>query len=103
MVDAPTGAKDEIARIWRAYLSLSVILTARICKPAVARFVHSMGGIGTSMWVLFASFTFLLKRSTSAKARPFFTEGMHSLSLTELYRFRPWNEMIYNRTISSPL
>ena len=65
MVDAPTGAKDEIARIWRAYLSLSVILTARICKPAVARFVHSMGGIGTSMWVLFASFTFLLKRSQS--------------------------------------
>src|SRR5260370_35133457 len=44
----------------------------------------------------FSSFTFLLKRSTSAKARLFFTEKMHSLSPTYLYTFRPWNEMLYN-------
>ncbi len=43
----------------------------------------------------FSPFTLLLKRSTSAKARLFFTERMRSSSLTYLYRFRPRNSKIY--------
>ena len=59
---------------------------------------HSVG-VGNSMGA-FRSRSLLSCCSRSAyqaKARRFFTERMPSLSPTELYRFRPWNEMIYTK------
>src|SRR5512135_2240310 len=44
---------------------------------------------------LFFSSSPFFRGSSKAKARRFFTAGMRSLSPAELYRFRPWNEMIY--------